>query len=120
MARLAALTLVLWAALLTGCGGSRAPEDETALDPSERVTVVRVDNRAFLDMTIFVLDGGQRVRLGSAPSNATTELIIPAHLVRSARQLQFLCDPIGSSRTPISDEIFVEPGDRVTLLIPGG
>jgi hypothetical protein len=119
MTRPLLISLVLWAAFLTGCGASRAADD-TSLDPSDRTTAVLVDNRAFLDMTIYVIDGGQRVRLGVAPSNSRTELIIPAHLVRGSSQLQFLCDPIGSSRAPVSDEIMVETGDRVTLLIPGG
>lgn len=85
-------------------------------DPSVR-TYVEVDNRGFADMTIYVVDGGQRVRLGSAPGNARTELLIPAHLVSTARPLQFLADPIGSSRTAVSDTIYVEPGDRVVLMI---
>jgi hypothetical protein len=32
--------------------------------------------------------------------------------------LRFLADPIGSNRTPISEEITVEVGDEVVLRIP--
>jgi hypothetical protein len=31
---------------------------------------------------------------------------------------RFLCDRVGGNRSPVSDEIVVEPGDQVTLVIP--
>lgn len=102
--------------LLAGCGALRQSQP---VDPLLR-TYVDVDNRGFADMAIYVIDGGQRIRLGIAPGNARTQLVIPAHLVSASRQLQFLADPIGSSRQAFSDQIYVEPGDHVVLLIPGG
>lgn len=81
-------------------------------------TYVEVDNRGLTDMTIYVIEGGQRIRLGLASGNARTELPIPPHIVSHARRLQFLADPIGSRRNAISDSIHVERGDRVTLIIP--
>jgi len=104
--------LVLY--LLAGCGSLHQSHP---VDPLLR-TYVEVDNRGFADMTIYVVDGSQRIRLGIAPGNARTEFPIPWHLVASARQLQFLADPIGSSRQAFSDQIYVEPGDHVVLLIP--
>lgn len=80
---------------------------------------VRVENRAFTDMNIFVLrSGGQRIRLGlvSGASNAT--FTIPQGLLFGTTALRFMADPVGSSRTPISEEIGVRPGDTVTLTIP--
>jgi len=101
---------------LTGCG---APKNaaETAPTP-EKQTLLSVDNRAFLDMTVYVLNGPQRVRLGIAGGKTVTELTIPAFLVRVPRPLRFLADPIGGGRTPVSEEIMVEPGDEVSLTIP--
>jgi hypothetical protein len=32
--------------------------------------------------------------------------------------LRFFCDPIGAEGLPISEEIVVEPGDVVELIIP--
>jgi hypothetical protein len=79
---------------------------------------VRVENRAWLDMNVYVLRGSQRVRLGNVTANSTRVLRIPQSLVFGATPLRFLADPIGSRRTPISHEIVVRPGDEVTLYIP--
>jgi hypothetical protein len=102
--------------LLAAC--AKPQKDEELPSPRDATTMVSVDNRGFLDMTVYVIDGAQRVRLGVANGNSVTELTVPQYLVRGVAHLQFLCDPIGGDRAPVSDEITVEPGDRVTLIIP--
>lgn len=79
---------------------------------------MEVDNRSFVDMTVYVINGGQRIRLGLAVGKSTTRLTIPLRIVRTSRELQFLADPIGSDRTATSERIYVQAGDTVTLMIP--
>jgi len=81
-------------------------------------TRLRVENQAFLDMTIYVYRSSQRIRLGTASGNSTTRLTIPANLIFGATPLRFQADPIGSNRASISQEITVSPGDEITLTIP--
>ncbi len=106
--------LALATSVLLGCNRNRPVTD---LDPNAPTTVV-VDNQGFSDMTIFVLEGGRRIRLGLANGNTQTRFRLPAYLVKSLTPLRFLADPVGSDRTPVSDEITVSPGDEVTLRIP--
>lgn len=92
-------------------------------DPNEMVepvppTRLRVENQAFLDMTIYVYRSSQRVRLGIATGNSTTRLTIPANLIFGATPLRFQADPIGGNRASVSQEISVSAGDEVTLTIP--
>jgi hypothetical protein len=117
MSRDVLFPLLVCVALLAACGSSRQGDDQTP-EPLQTRTTLRVENAGFLDMTVYVLDGSQRVRLGIANGNTTTELTIPPHLVRGVTSLRFLSDPVGGNRAPVSDQIVVEPGDRVTLLIP--
>ena len=107
---------MLGLAAVAGCSASKNAA-ESAPTP-EKQAVLSVDNRAFLDMTVYVLNGPQRVRLGIAGGKSVTQLTIPAYLVRVPRSLRFLADPIGGGRTPASEEIMVEPGDEVSLIIP--
>ncbi len=82
-------------------------------------TTVTVDNQSFLDMTIYVLSGGQRIRLGQATGSSKSKFTIPAYLIGYGIQpLRFLADPIGGNRLPISEEINVTAGDEVILTIP--
>ncbi|MBV6521550.1 MAG: hypothetical protein MNPFHGCM_01689 [Gemmatimonadaceae bacterium] len=81
-------------------------------------TLLTVDNQNFLDFTIYLLAGGQRVRLGTATGNRKTRLIIPAQYIFGATTLQFQADPIGGNRAPVSYPLTVSPGDEVELTIP--
>ena len=108
--RLTTIAVLAGSLLLTGCVGKRSGA------PVER-TVIEVDNRDFNDMTIYVVDGSSRLRLGTAYGLKKTPLTIPPHAVGTARDLQFLADPIGSSRSAISQSLYVRQGDRVQLVI---
>jgi len=83
---------------------------------SERTTVT-VDNQGFLDMAIYATRG-QRVRLGTAPGHSKTVLVIPEALLGGVGIIRFIADPIGSSRASVSEEITVNKGDDIGLMIP--
>jgi hypothetical protein len=100
--------------ILVACG---ARSVDSAPDP-EASAVLQVQNQGFSDMVIYAVSGAQRVRLGLANGNSTRTFTIPRYLIRGAGPLRFLADPIGSDRTPISEEMTVQPGDIVTLTIP--
>jgi len=103
------------ASLAAGCSRNQNVDENAEPAP---VTRLRVQNQAFLDMTIYVYRGSQRLRLGTANGNSTTRFTIPSSLIFGATPLRFQADPIGSNRASISEEISVSPGDEVTLLIP--
>ena len=102
-------------AVLTACA-QNTKEDELA-EPVP-VTRLKVENQAYLDMTIYVYRSSQRIRLGVANGNSTTRMTIPPNLIFGATPLRFQADPIGANRQPVSQEITVSPGDEVILTIP--
>jgi hypothetical protein len=105
---IAAVAAVLTAACFGG--KPRAPNEAAK---------VEVENRAFSDMTVYVVDiGGARRRIGSATGLTTTMLTIPQNAVGNGREILFVVDPIGSSRTSYTNRIYVTPGDQVRLVIP--
>jgi hypothetical protein len=116
--RIAVLTLMLsfsTLALGSACSGN-TKEDQDA-EPVQ-ATMLKVNNQAFLDMTIYVYRSSQRIRLGTANGNSTSRFVIPSNLIFGSTPLRFQADPIGRSRTPVSQEITVSPGDEVILTIP--
>jgi hypothetical protein len=98
---------------LAACAGKSGPAP-TPDNPA----VLEVENRGFADMVIYAISGSQRLRLGLATGNSTKSFTIPNSILRGAGTLRFLADPVGGSRTPVSDELSVEPGEVVTLTIP--
>lgn len=107
--RLLAAFLILFVA---ACSSRKGP---SRMDPP---TFVSVENQSFSDMNIYVIRNSQRIRLGTVTGNSTRQLQIPQNLVFGASTLSFLADPIGGQRTPVSQEITVQPGDVVRLIIP--
>lgn len=101
------------AALSFACASVR----NQAPDPESRTTL-KVENDAYLDMTIYVMRGAERVRLGLATGARISTFVIPADVLRTYTPLKFIADPVGGSRVSISEEITVRPGDEVILRIP--
>lgn len=108
------LVPVLLLLALAACAG----REEGPAQPRPPRTTVHIENHNFLEMKIYLLRSGQRVRLGEVPGSGSRTFTIPSHMVFGITTLQFLADPIGSSRTPISQQIAVQPGDRLRLTIP--
>ena len=86
--------------------------------PEALRTTLRVENRSFLDMNVYVLQSSQRVRLGRANGNSTTTLTFPANMLFGVTSLRSPADPIGANRLPISEEISVTAGQEIQLIFP--
>ncbi len=107
----ALLTLAL---LSAGCGPAVRPGPS---DPQVRTTL-KVQNQNFLDMNVFVLREGQRIRLGTVTGLSSQVFTIPDYVVRSSPQLRFEVHPIGGRDNPRTETISVQPGDQVEMTIP--
>jgi hypothetical protein len=111
--------LVPAACLLAACSTHRSDEDTTPETQADAGASIEVRNLGFPDMRIYVITGtGNRVRVGDVTGNSTKVIDLPPSVVRGGDRLRFLADPIGGGRTPVSEELFVAPGDTVTLTIP--
>jgi hypothetical protein len=114
--------------LLVACGSNTPPQDTAPAAGSPSATasvdsstadtsadVVRVDNRAFEDMTIYVVYQSERIRLGIATGNNVTLLrILPFIVSTGPVSLRFAADPIGGTHPILTDPITVEKGDMVS------
>jgi hypothetical protein len=115
MRRAALVALMGGLALAGACMGNT--QEEQAAEPVPP-TYVRVENRAYLDMNVYVYRSAQRTRLGTTTGNSTARYIIPTSMLFGPTPLRFQADPIGGNRQPVSEEVTVSPGDEVVLLIP--
>ncbi len=105
-----ALVLVLVAA---GCHHRPA----AAPDPRAEIAVT-VENQNFLDMDVFVVRSGQRIRVGMVPGLTSRILMLRPDLVGYGSELQFEVHPIGGRGNPITETMTVHPGDVIHLTIP--
>jgi len=106
-------TLVLVALAAAACHrGAVAP-----INPQAEVAVT-VDNQNFLDMNVFIIRGGQRIRLGTVPGLTSRILMVRPELIGYGTDVQFELHPIGGRSNPVTETISVHPGDVIHLRIP--
>lgn len=120
-AQLSRILLVPLLSLLAAgaCARHSAEGDEGELEPERTSTTVRVENRSFDNVVVYVLgSSGVRRRLGEVSGTSTRVFEIPRNMIFGATSLRFQVDPIGGSRTPISQDIVVSAGDQVQLVVP--
>jgi hypothetical protein len=80
---------------------------------------LRVENRSWSDVRVYVVTtAGHRTRLGMVSGSSTATLRIPVAVVSGGRELQFQVDPVGSRATASSFNIFVRPGETITITVP--
>jgi hypothetical protein len=103
----------LMALAAAGCGGNKSGP---GLIPEER-TVLRVDNQSFNDMRIYVIQGGQRIRVGTANGKQESKFTLPKSVVSGYTTIRVQAVPIGANGSSVSEEITITPGDDLSLRI---
>jgi hypothetical protein len=81
-------------------------------------TTLSVENNNFSDMRIYVHQGGQRIRLGTANGSKLSEFKIPKSVVFGVTSLRFEAVPIGGRGSSISETITIHPGETIMMRIP--
>jgi hypothetical protein len=72
--------------------------------------VVQVANNNWAEMTIYILRGGVRERLGAVTSFTRRTFRLPTHVTATAGEFRLLADPLGSSRAYTSPALVLGPG----------
>jgi hypothetical protein len=97
---------------LTGCGESR-PNPFGAATPRPAI-VVEVHNNNYLDVVVYALRDGGRLRLGTVTGHCDATLkASSAHMAPQGFRLE--ADPVGSLDTYVTDVIYVDAGTVVVL-----
>jgi hypothetical protein len=109
--RSSAALILLIAACVGGHTGSPDPREQTR---------ARIENRASLDMDIYVRRNDGRVsRLGLAPGGETTSFALPATLTAGAAWVRFEARPVRQSGEAVVSEPFpVEMGEEISWSVP--
>jgi hypothetical protein len=101
-----------------GCGPSNTARLESAPVPQSGApgrtgTTVQIDNQNFSDMTIYVLQAGQRLLVGQANGLGKTTLVIPTGLTPANGRVRLLADPIGGAGPITTPVLLVPQGQQI-------
>lgn len=97
--------------------GSCSPASRKTREYNTGKTRVKVENRNISRMTIYVLKRSEKVMLGSVAGLETRVFAIPDYLVGGATPISLLADPVGSNKTPVSEQFIVRRGDVIEMVI---
>ncbi|HEU5219753.1 MAG TPA: hypothetical protein VFU23_13930 [Gemmatimonadales bacterium] len=103
----------LLALTLAACSQNQA---DTGIIPNQ-ATILKVDNQSFNDMRIYVIQGGQRIRVGTATGKNVSTFKVPKSVISGFTTVRVEAVPIGANGHSISEEITVQPGEELELRI---
>ncbi len=107
--------LLIIAVVLAATACSHRGRSSYASEPPPDVTL-QVTNHNFLDVTVFVLHEGQRIRMGLATGSSSQSFTIPGRLVALSHEIALLGvlgEAIGSSERARTEILTVRPGQRI-------
>ena len=104
--------------LIVSCS-SGAPNSTPGPEPGDQLRA-RIENRASLDMDIYVVRGdGQSHRLGFIPGGETATFALPPTVTAGAMSITFEARPVRRSGQPVRSEPFgVHGGEEIVWSIP--
>jgi hypothetical protein len=76
---------------------------------------VRVANYNWLDVNVYAVQGGTRVRLGTVTSMSNGNFQIPARFLQQSGSVRLMVDPIGSTEGYMTDGILVHGGQQISF-----
>jgi hypothetical protein len=74
---------------------------------------LKVTNRNWHDVTIYVLHDGQRTRIGLVTGSSTQEFVLPARLLGQSHELALLGEAIGSPVFARTEVLTIQPGQFI-------
>ena len=99
---------------LGACHQGRSIGAAAAESGNAGTITVRVVNRAWLDITVYLLQGTHRDRIGVATASSTSTFHIPLRQLSAGAEYRLYGDPIGSRQTVRSEPLHAQDGDVVT------
>jgi len=100
------------AVLLLGpaaCRPHRGGDDDLSA-VSQGEFVLRVINNNFLDVTVYLLRGAERVRVGMVSGNSRQDFVLPGRLLGTGSQVSLLGNMSTSNQIVRSAPVLVERG----------
>ena len=115
--------LLLALAGTAGCATSTSSDGNPPAGPEPQGDAARLDvsNRSSIDMDVFLVRSGQRVRVGMAPASETTSFSL-SRVLMTGGSPYFEAVPRSSAagvrQTVRTEPVVVRPGQVVTLDVP--
>jgi hypothetical protein len=113
----ASLTLGACAAGGNATGAARLPDGPSpgrAATAAAEPATLKVSNYNWMDVVVYAVQGGSRVRLGQVTTMNTVSFRIPTRMVNNGVEtVRLMVDPVGSTEGWQSEGISIHAGQQV-------
>jgi hypothetical protein len=110
----AVVAAAVLALLLSGCFLWPRNRDDTVYEPAP--INVAVENRSWNHVTIYVVAGSSRSRLGDLVATSSAEFELPG-MFTTRMDLRLVVSPLASRQVFRTDQILVAPGETIHLVV---
>jgi len=115
--RCAGAAAALFCLATAGCHQGTSVGAAAASSMNGGTMTLRVVNHNWLDITVFLLQGTHRDRIGVATATTTTEFHVPLRQLAAGAEYRLFGDPVCSRETVRSETLHAQDGDVVTWTI---
>jgi hypothetical protein len=110
----AVFAVAVLALLLSGCFLWPRNRDDSVYEPAP--ISVAVENRSWNHVTIYVVAGSARSRLGDLVATSSAEFELPG-MFTTRMDLRLVVSPLASRQVFRTDQILVAPGETIHLVV---
>ena len=100
-------------ALILGCARRRS--DAINQEPPPPPVTLTVSNNNWADVILYVIRGGQRIRVLTVVSTNSASVVLPRNLVGPAGEVRILALAIGGNARYLSPTVYASPGGTVEV-----
>ncbi len=94
-----------------------AADNQAATRSLSAPATVKVANYNWMDVNVYAVQGGTRVRLGTVTTMGSGVFQIPARFLAQSGSVRLLVDPIGSTEGYMTDGILVHGGQQISFSV---
>jgi hypothetical protein len=110
-----ALLLCVALSAFPACHHAPPGHPEPASDSTRKSTDIPLEviNHNWLDVIIYIVRDGERVRLGIATASSQASFTLPARLIGQSGEIRLFGHPIGGSAGAVTETVTVQPGQWI-------
>jgi len=111
-------SLAVSIALLSGfCGACASTPASFGATQQRATTHIQVTNDQLVDMRVYAVRGGSRIRIGVVESLSTRSFKLPEYLAIETHPLTLYAEGLASRSRVRLDPLLVQPGERVDVTL---
>jgi hypothetical protein len=95
------------------CGLLFSRRDDPKVSAQNSDTLVEVESHHWNDVIVYLMNGNQSERLGTANGVSTTRFSVPYRHIANGGRLRLRAHPIGGGSSFTSEDVVIQPGQSV-------